>query len=339
MQIFIFILTAYCAFGSNGANHCVECTCKQWDSDTEMYSDCYRQDRDSCSRGYCVRCEQDGTTPMPGDWTTHNDECKAYSERVEGFEPQFIDYMYIPEGKCQTRRHTEPHSIKYSGDLDCGAACDKYYLRCYGYSQGSNECRLWTQRDIIGGGENTGEWEGSSCYINHEKTHRDIKGPNYQLHSRGKCQDFRGEEPNHIISNRCNEMNNCDCEQHCNEMDKCYGYSKSYETGNPGCILWTQKWIIGSDGYTPYRWRETSCYIRPHDGYFNRESTRSGAFEAIEARMYNILASRNFALQFLAIIGVCSMIYHAAKVVNKRMLTTEIKRSYNSIKDVVQEEC
>jgi len=51
---------------------------------------------------------------------------------------------------------------------------------------------------------------------------------------------------------------------------------------------------------------------------------------------YNILGSRNYAVIFLAFFGACSMIYHAAKVVNKRInLTTE----FTPLKNPVQEEC
>merc|ERR550519_2279148 len=28
-----------------------------------------------CNKGFCVRCQQDGVTPMPGFYTSHNEEC------------------------------------------------------------------------------------------------------------------------------------------------------------------------------------------------------------------------------------------------------------------------
>jgi len=52
---------------------CVPCSCSRWSG--ENYSDCRPvTDANPCS-GYCVQCEADGVTAIPGFWTEHEKHC------------------------------------------------------------------------------------------------------------------------------------------------------------------------------------------------------------------------------------------------------------------------
>merc|ERR1719193_230789 len=73
-------------------DYCVECTCSGYDSKRSKYYGCRRQNRYDCNKGFCVRCQQDGVTPMPGFYTRHNEECSAYSNRVERGDGAYIYY-------------------------------------------------------------------------------------------------------------------------------------------------------------------------------------------------------------------------------------------------------
>jgi hypothetical protein len=58
---------------------CTRCSCKSFDKPTKTYSQCSAVPTNSeCSRGYCVKCESDGTTPMPGNYLKHAAECVNY---------------------------------------------------------------------------------------------------------------------------------------------------------------------------------------------------------------------------------------------------------------------
>jgi len=61
---------------------CVLCDCKAYNETTKTYSNCKFMTPGTCTK-YCVRCEQDGTTPMAGNWPQHDDECLAYSRTFQ----------------------------------------------------------------------------------------------------------------------------------------------------------------------------------------------------------------------------------------------------------------
>jgi len=63
--------------GEGYTDMCTWCDCQKWDEPN--YSDCHRVASQAEARRYAVRCEQDGSTPMPGFWTQHSEECKKYS--------------------------------------------------------------------------------------------------------------------------------------------------------------------------------------------------------------------------------------------------------------------
>merc|ERR1719242_460374 len=54
---------------------CVDCVCFGWDGSN--YSNCHEG---PCTSGYCVKCENDGKTPMPGLYTKHPAECENYED-------------------------------------------------------------------------------------------------------------------------------------------------------------------------------------------------------------------------------------------------------------------
>lgn len=58
---------------------CVACDCQNWDATTRTYSNCVQRSRKDCTN-YCVLCEADGQTSMPGGWGGHVDECMIYSD-------------------------------------------------------------------------------------------------------------------------------------------------------------------------------------------------------------------------------------------------------------------
>ena len=59
---------------------CTDCECEDWDGQ-KYYSTCrLTTESEPCSR-FCVKCEADGVTPMPGIYTKHEAECELYSER------------------------------------------------------------------------------------------------------------------------------------------------------------------------------------------------------------------------------------------------------------------
>jgi len=63
--------------GEGYTDMCTWCDCQKWDEPN--YSDCHHVASKAEARRYAVRCEKDGSTPMPGFWTSHNEECKKYS--------------------------------------------------------------------------------------------------------------------------------------------------------------------------------------------------------------------------------------------------------------------
>jgi len=63
--------------GEGYTDMCTWCDCQRWDEPN--YSDCHHVASKAEARRYAVRCEKDGSTPMPGFWTSHNEECKKYS--------------------------------------------------------------------------------------------------------------------------------------------------------------------------------------------------------------------------------------------------------------------
>jgi len=63
--------------GEGYTNMCTWCDCQKWDEPN--YSDCHQVASKADAKRYAVRCEQDGSTPMPSFWTDHDEECKKYS--------------------------------------------------------------------------------------------------------------------------------------------------------------------------------------------------------------------------------------------------------------------
>jgi len=58
---------------------CTDCSCYDWDGSN--YSRCRRTTASDPCNGYCVKCEADGVTPMPGGHTGHTQQCDAYEKR------------------------------------------------------------------------------------------------------------------------------------------------------------------------------------------------------------------------------------------------------------------
>jgi len=71
-------------------------------------------------------------------------------------------YTTHSDGKCQTIDGKDPKHKYYGSASDCEERCNKD-SNCYGYSLSRyNNCLLWTQRDIKGGGNS---WGDADCHI------------------------------------------------------------------------------------------------------------------------------------------------------------------------------
>jgi len=71
-------------------------------------------------------------------------------------------YTVHSSGMCQTMDGKEPKHKYYDWDRNCEDRCNND-ANCYGYSLSShNNCLIWTQRDIKGGGD---QWDQANCHI------------------------------------------------------------------------------------------------------------------------------------------------------------------------------
>jgi len=63
----------------SGPKKCTSCSCTGWDGSN--YSSCRKVTASRPCDGYCVQCESDGETPMPGSHTKHSEECARYESK------------------------------------------------------------------------------------------------------------------------------------------------------------------------------------------------------------------------------------------------------------------
>jgi len=152
-----------------------------------------------------------------------------------------LTYTVHPSGMCQTMDGKEPKHKYYDWDSNCEDRCNKD-SNCYGYSlSGHNNCLVWTQRDIKGGGN---QWDQASCHI------KNMSPLTYTVHPSGKCQTVDGKEPKHEWYGR-----DRNCEDRCNKDSNCYGYSLS---SHNNCLIWTQRDIKGGGD----QWDQANCHIK-----------------------------------------------------------------------------
>merc|ERR1719204_1617101 len=88
--------------------------------------------------------------------------CKSCSVK-QVTEKEEYTYTVSPGGKCMTLGGKDP-KFEYFGNKgsECERKCDNR-PDCFGYSvSGFDNCLIWLQRDIMGGGE---EWGGADCHI------------------------------------------------------------------------------------------------------------------------------------------------------------------------------
>jgi len=76
-------------------NTCVPCSCSRWDG--ENYSNCRPVTDANPCKGYCVQCEADGVTAIPGPWTEHEKHCAAEPENK-------ITWEHAGNGGCSGRK-------------------------------------------------------------------------------------------------------------------------------------------------------------------------------------------------------------------------------------------
>jgi len=150
-------------------------------------------------------------------------------------------YTVQSSGKCQTMDGKDPKYKFYGGEANCEDRCNKD-SNCYGYSKSnSNNCLIWTQRDIRGGGN---QWGGANCHI------KNISPNTYTVHSNGKCQTMDGKDPKYKYYG-----GEPKCEDRCNNDANCYGYSLSRYNN---CLIWTQSDIKGRGN----AWAGAGCHIK-----------------------------------------------------------------------------
>jgi len=70
-----------CNAGPCGPPQCTDCICTTWDGSN--YADCTRSTTTNpCDHGFCVKCQKDGTTPMPGAVENMSAACDAYENQA-----------------------------------------------------------------------------------------------------------------------------------------------------------------------------------------------------------------------------------------------------------------
>lgn len=71
-------------------------------------------------------------------------------------------YTTYPGGKCQTTDGQDPSHTYHHGVSSCEELCNQS-MQCFGYSMSQyNNCLLWTQSNLMGGGA---DWGGAGCHI------------------------------------------------------------------------------------------------------------------------------------------------------------------------------
>jgi len=90
-------------------------------------------------------------------------DVQAYCGWKKVTEDEVYTYSVAPGGKCRTLDGEDPKYLYEGGKGSiCEQLCDGMN-DCFGYSiSGYDNCLLWLQRDIMGGGD---EWGGADCHI------------------------------------------------------------------------------------------------------------------------------------------------------------------------------
>jgi len=90
-------------------------------------------------------------------------EVQAYCGWKKVTEKEEYSYSVATGGKCMTLDGKDPKYEYFGGKgSECEKTCDER-RDCFGYSiSGYDNCLIWLQRDIMGGGE---EWGGADCHV------------------------------------------------------------------------------------------------------------------------------------------------------------------------------
>jgi len=237
----------------NKVDYCVECTCNGYDHDKHMYYDCQRQSRDYCKKGFCVRCKQDGVTPMSGHYTRHNEECSAYSDNVKrGVESTGSSHRHDYCMECTCSRYDEKNK-QYSGCSQqrreyCKAG---YCVRCEQngftsmpgfYTKHDQKCHDYSQR-MMNDGDDESAIAGMKSKIHGKATN--MYGKANKMYGKVKKRF-----PNHGSSFECPQHK---CRMHCQ-----HGYVKD----NRGCYTCE----CASDAMS-FECPQKMCRMHCHHGY------------------------------------------------------------------------
>jgi len=168
------------------------------------------------------------------------------------------NYKDLGAGKCLANEKSPTYTYNEARDAkECERLCEAD-VQCHGYSVYSvssfNNCLLWMESGLTGGGE---EWGGAHCLVK-----------SYNDHGEGKCQ-INGNDPQHIYypgldANHCRQL--CDAKVVCN------GYSVNNDNN---CLLWMESGLSGGGG----EWGDAHCLRKA-----TTSSCRSAQEELRDAR-------------------------------------------------------
>merc|ERR1712048_460351 len=164
-------------------------------------------------------------------------------------------YNDLGTGKCVVNGEDPEYEYLDGQGSDCEDLCTGS-VDCYGYSvSSSNNCLLWTEPGLSGGGE---EWGGANCHVKHS-------APSYHDLGTGTCV-LNGEDPKYEYL----DGGGSECEDVCTGNDHCHGYSVSSYNN---CLLWMQPGLSGGGE----EWGGAHCHVKRLQGIKNLLELFSGS--------------------------------------------------------------
>jgi len=167
-----------------GAEACDE-YCESWEEFKESKADDKSQE-EICGMYKSTRCSTCA-------------DVQAYCGWKKVTEDEVYTYSVTPGGKCMTLDGADPKYLYEGGKgSECEQLCDGM-IDCFGYSiSGYDNCLLWLQRDIMGGGD---EWGDADCHIKDVSCSGNV-GEDYNC---GEC--YNGFSKKYLWGNACQAKN------------------------------------------------------------------------------------------------------------------------------------
>merc|ERR1719285_873720 len=167
-----------------GAEPCDE-YCESWEKFKESKADDNSQE-EICGMYKSTRCSTCA-------------DVQAYCGWKKVTEDEVYTYSVTPGGKCMTLDGADPKYLYEGGKgSECEQLCDGM-IDCFGYSiSGYDNCLLWLQRDIMGGGD---EWGDADCHIKDVSCSGNV-GDDYNC---GEC--YNGFSRKYLWGSACQAKN------------------------------------------------------------------------------------------------------------------------------------